>query len=213
MTLDLEYNTNRNDMVIPEYGRHIQKMIHYAMSLEDKQKRQKAVDSIIKVMGNMSPHLRDVKDFQHKLWDQLFIISNFELEIDSPFPKINKAIFEKKPEPLNYPNKVMKYRYYGENLINMLGYVSKIEDKEKKIALSIKIANQMKKMYLLWNKDIVENSIIFDHIKKLTNNEIQLDASIELLESEVLLKNIKIQKPFLQKRFKKYRPKQTKKHV
>ncbi|MFN2261694.1 MAG: DUF4290 domain-containing protein, partial [Psychroflexus sp.] len=97
---NLEYNSERNELRIPEYGRNIQKMVEYALTLEDRDKRNRTAKTIIDVMGNMSPHLRDVPDFQHKLWDQLFIISNFELDVDSPFPKPSKEELQKRPDPL-----------------------------------------------------------------------------------------------------------------
>ena len=103
MIENLEYNTLREELIIPEYGRHIQKMINYASSRESKEERNKLANSIISVMGNLQPHLRDVPDFQHKLWDQLFIMSDFKLDADSPFEKPSKEVLNAKPDPLSYP--------------------------------------------------------------------------------------------------------------
>ena len=107
--MDLEYNSSRNKLVISEYGRHIQKLVEHAMTITDKAERQKMANGIIEIMGELNPHLRDVVDFKHKLWDHLFVISNFDLDVESPYEKpVIEKLFEK-PEPLNYPNSKIKY--------------------------------------------------------------------------------------------------------
>jgi hypothetical protein len=116
----LQYNTSRVLLKIPEYGRHIHKMIDQAIEVRDKDERNKIAKAIIGVMGNLNPHLRDVADFQHKLWDQLFIMSGFKLEVDCPFEKPNKDLLEARPGPLSYPQTYPKYRFYGNNLKNMI---------------------------------------------------------------------------------------------
>ena len=108
----LEYNTEREHLIIPEYGRHIQKMINYATTRETKEERNKVAGAIIAVMGNLQPHLRDVPDFQHKLWDQLFIMSDFKLDADSPYEKPEREVLEARPEPLRYPQNFPKYRLW-----------------------------------------------------------------------------------------------------
>ena len=120
MIENLEYNTIREELIIPEYGRHIQKMINYASSRESKDERNNLANSIISVMGNLQPHLRDVPDFQHKLWDQLFIMSDFKLDADSPFEKPSKEVLNAKPDPLSYPQNFPKYRFYGNNIKRMI---------------------------------------------------------------------------------------------
>jgi len=117
---DLQYNTEREHLIIPEYGRHLQKMINYATTRETKEERNKVANAIISVMGNLQPHLRDVADFQHKLWDQLFIMSDFKLDADSPFEKPTKELLEERPEPLKYPQNHPKYRFYGNNIKTMI---------------------------------------------------------------------------------------------
>ena len=155
MIENLEYNTVREDLIIPEYGRHIQKMINYA-SQEKQKKRKKLANAIISVMGNLQPHLRDVADFQHKLWDQLFIMSDFKLDADSPFEKPSKEILNAKPEPLSYPQNFPKYRFYGNNIKIMIDEAVKWDSGEMKDALVLTIANHMKKCFLNWNKDSVK---------------------------------------------------------
>ena len=185
----LEYNSERNDLIIPEYGRHVQKMVEYAKTIKDDEKRNNIAKSIISVMGNMNPHLRDVPDFQHKIWDQLFIISNFELDVESPFPKPSREELYASPEPLPYPQNFPKYRFYGNNIKRMIDEAIKLEDGEMKEGLMFNIANHMKKCYLNWNKDSVSDKIIFDHLRELSNGKLDLKADDEeLSDANTLVK-------------------------
>ena len=189
---NLEYNTVREDLIIPEYGRHIQKMIHHASSQKSKDERNKIAKSIISVMGNLQPHLRDVSDFQHKLWDQLFIMSDFKLDVDSPFEKPKKEELLAKPDPLSYPQNFPKYRFYGNNIKIMIDEAVKWDSGDKKDALVYIIANHMKKCFLNWNKDSVEDQVIFDHLYELSNSKIDLRNSKEtLLDASVLMRSKK----------------------
>lgn len=186
---NLEYNTEREHLIIPEYGRHLQKMINHAKSLEDKEERNKVAKSIIAVMGNLQPHLRDVPDFQHKLWDQLFIMSNFELDVDSPYEKPEREEIYGRPEPLKYPQNHPKYRFYGNNIKTMIDVAITWEDGELKDGLVYNIANHMKKCFLNWNKDTVEDAVIFDHLYELSNGKLNLKNSEEdLTEASSLLR-------------------------
>ena len=189
MIENLEYNTIREDLIIPEYGRHIQKMINYASSRETKEERNKLANAIISVMGNLQPHLRDVPDFQHKLWDQLFIMSDFKLDADSPFEKPSKEILSAKPDPLSYPQNFPKYRFYGNNIKRMIDVAMEWEEGEMKKQLIYVIANHMKKCFLNWNKDTVEDDVIFGHLLELSDGKLILDSSSKpLSESHNLIK-------------------------
>ncbi|WP_296637264.1 DUF4290 domain-containing protein [Polaribacter sp.] len=189
MTFDLEYNSERTLMIIPEYGRHIQKLIDHCLALETKQERNKMALAIVDVMGNLQPHLRDVPDFKHKLWDQLFIMSKFNLDVDSPYPTPSKEELHEKPERLPYPKYASRYRYYGNNIQTMIDVALSWEDGDKKDALVYTIANHMKKCYLNWNKDTVDDAVIYKHLYDLSNNKIDLRDSEETLsESKNLLK-------------------------
>ncbi len=188
---DLEYNTEREHLIIPEYGRHMQKMINHAKSRETKDERNKLAKAIISIMGNMQPHLRDVPDFQHKLWDQLFIMSNFELDADSPYPKPSKELLEEGPEPLKYPQNFPKYRFYGNNIKTMIDVANTWEEGELKDALLFTIANHMKKCFLNWNKDTVEDAVIFNHLFELSNGKIDLRNSEEDLSASSSLMRTK----------------------
>tara|TARA_B100000927_G_C16451548_1_gene464036 strand:- start:854 stop:1486 length:633 start_codon:yes stop_codon:yes gene_type:complete len=207
---NLEYNSAREDLIIPEYGRHIQKMINYASSRDTKEERNKLANSIISVMGNLQPHLRDVADFQHKLWDQLFIMSDFKLDVDSPFEKPSKEILNSKPSPLNYPQNYPKYRFYGNNIKIMIDEAVKWDSGEMKDALILTIANHMKKCFLNWNKDNVEDKVIFDHLYELSDNKIDIrDTNEELLDSALLLRS---KKKFYNKKFPKKNNKNRKRY-
>ncbi len=189
---NLEYNTERPKLIIPEYGRHIQKMVDYCISLEDKDERNKTAKSIIAVMGNLNPHLRDVPDFQHKLWDQLFIISDFKLEVDSPYPIPSQEELSERPGPLTYPQNHPKYRFYGNNIKKMIDVACSWEDGDMKDGLVLTIANHMKKSFLNWNKDTVEDDVIFGHLYELSNGKINMKNSDEdLTTSTELLKTKK----------------------
>ena len=187
MIYNLQYNTEREHLIIPEYGRHMQKMINHAKSRETKEERNKLAKAIISVMGNMQPHLRDVPDFQHKLWDQLFIMANFELDVDSPFDKPTKELVEAKPEPLKYPQSFPKYRFYGNNIKTMIDVANTWDDGDLKEALLYTIANHMKKCFLNWNKDTVADDVIFKHLYELSNGKIDLRDSKEDLTSSASL--------------------------
>jgi hypothetical protein len=189
---DIEYNTEREHLIIPEYGRHLQKMINYAKSRETKEERNKLAKSIISVMGNMQPHLRDVADFQHKLWDQLFIMADFELDADSPYPKPSRELLAERPDSLKYPQNFPKYRFYGNNIKTMIDVAITWEAGDMREALEYTIANHMKKCFLNWNKDTVEDYVIFKHLFELSNGQINLKGSDEVLsDSASLLRNKK----------------------
>ena len=210
MIENLEYNTVREDLIIPEYGRHIQKMINYASSRKTKEERNKLANAIISVMGNLQPHLRDVADFQHKLWDQLFIMSDFKLDADSPFEKPSKEILNAKPEPLSYPQNFPKYRFYGNNIKIMIDEAVKWDSGEMKDALVLTIANHMKKCFLNWNKDSVKDQVIFDHLYELSDTKIDIrDSKEELLDSALLLRS---KKKFSNKKFPKKNNKNRKRY-
>ncbi|MFD1095762.1 DUF4290 domain-containing protein [Salegentibacter chungangensis] len=192
MTHPLEYNSERSDLIIPEYGRHLQKMVEHAVTIEDDKERNKVAQSIIAVMGNMNPHLRDVPDFQHKLWDQLFIISDFKLDVDSPFPKPSREMLAERPDPLDYPQNFPKYRFYGNNIKRMIDEARTYDEGPLKEALVYTIANHMKKSFLNWNRDAVEDAVIFEHLRELSDGEINLkNADEDLTETSNLLRGKK----------------------
>lgn len=179
----LEYNAERPHLIIPEYGRHLQKLIDQATEIENREERNKAAKYIISVMGSLNPHLRDVPDFQHKLWDQIFIMSDFKLDVDSPYPIPNKEVLHQKPERLSYPQNFPKYRFYGNNIKYMIDVANKWEESDLKNTLIRVIANHMKKCYLSWNKDTVKDEVIFEHLYELSGGKINLQKTDEELSN------------------------------
>lgn len=183
MIENIEYNTERPKLIIPEYGRHIQKMVDHAVAAETKEERNKLAKSIIAVMGNLNPHLRDIPDFQPMLWDQLFIISDFKLDVESPYPIPTREELAERPEPLKYPQNYPKYRFYGNNIKRMIDVAVSWEEGDKKEGLVLTIANHMKKCFLNWNKDTVEDDVIFNHLYELSEGKINLKNSDEDLSN------------------------------
>jgi len=171
----MEYNTLRSKLIIPEYGRHIQQMVNHCLTIQDEEERNGFAEIIIEVMGELNPHLRDIPDFQHKLWDQLIIMSDFNLDVKSPYPIPTKIdTIDSKPNKVFYPQSNYKFRYYGNNIRKMIEVAVTWEEGEKREGLFFAIANHMKKSYLKWNKDTVEDAVIFDHLYDLSNAKIDL---------------------------------------
>ncbi|VXC36583.1 conserved hypothetical protein [Flavobacterium sp. 9AF] len=179
----LEYNSLREPLIIPEYGRHLQKLIDQVTDIKDREDRNKAAKYVISVMGSLNPHLRDVPDFQHKLWDQLFIMSDFKLDVDSPYPIPSREALNQRPDILKYPQNFPKYRFYGNNIKYMIDVAIKWEEGDLKSALILVIANHMKKCYLSWNKETVEDEVIFQHLLELSDGKINLFKSNEELSN------------------------------
>lgn len=179
---EMEYNTARKALIIPEYGRHIQQMVDHCLTIEDEEKRNEFAEIIVEVLGELNPHLRDVPDFQHKLWDQLFIMSKFKLDVRSPYPIPTQEEVSRKPNRVPYPKGEYKYKYYGKNIRSMIKVALEWEG-DKQEGLIMVIANHMKKCYLLWNKDTVEDHTIFDHLFELSDGKIDLRNSDEVLMS------------------------------
>tara|TARA_B100000575_G_scaffold268495_1_gene247446 strand:+ start:1987 stop:2631 length:645 start_codon:yes stop_codon:yes gene_type:complete len=187
--LSLQYNSDRPDLIIPEYGRHIHLMVEQTIDIKDKHERNKKAKAIIDVMGNLNPHLRDIPDFQHKLWDQLFIMSNFKLDVDSPFEKPEEELLSKKPEPMAYPNNSPRYRFYGNNLKKMIDAAINWDEGEMKDALIYNIANHMKKCFLNWNKDTVDDNVIFEHLNELSEGKLSVkEELLPLTSTDIVLK-------------------------
>ena len=186
----LVYNTEKKKLIIPEYGRHIHQMIDQAVALKDKEKRDKMAKAIIGIMGNLNPHLRDVPDFKHKLWAQLFIMSDFQLDVDSPFDKPSKEVYEKrKPNKLDYPQNYPKYRFYGNNIKRMIDFTIEWDNFDLKEKLILTIANHMKKCFLNWNKEAVDDQVILDHLLDLSDGKLKVSESdLPLTDSAEFLK-------------------------
>ncbi len=187
-----DYNTRRTHMVIPEYGRNIQKMVEHAITLEDRDERNKMANGIISVMGQLNPHLRDVADFKHKLWDHLFIISDFKLDVDSPYPLPNKEVIFEKPKKMDYPKTENRFKHYGKSIKDLIDAAVKYEEGDEKNALIGIIVNLMKKTYLTFNQDSVEDTQILADLKLISKGQLHIPESVQImLTSDILSMNKK----------------------
>lgn len=172
---NLEYNTSRNQLIIKEYGRHIQKMIEYLLTIEDKEKRQKNANTVIELMGILNPHLKNVEDFKHKLWDHLFLISDFKLDVESPYPIPTRETLRAKPDSLPYPKKYPKYNHLGKNIEVVIEKALKEENPEKKQAFANAIAYYMKLTYSNWHKELVHDDNIQTELQSITKGELEFN--------------------------------------
>mgnify|MGYP003338397769 CR=1 FL=1 len=187
----MPYNTQMPKLALPEYGRNIQNMVNHCLTIEDREERTNCAYSIIQTMGNLFPHLRDVNDFKHILWDHLAIMSDFKLDIDYPYEIIKEEELYVKPEPMPYPDNHIMYKHYGSSIQNLIGYCRTIEDEDEKMELAILIANQMKKSYFAHNKE-TEDLKIFKDLRDMSGGEIILDPEkVNLITANEILKGSK----------------------
>ncbi len=176
----MEYNTQRADLTIAEYGRSIQEMVELAVNLEDRDERTKAAKTIVNAMAILNPALREFVDYKHKLWDHLFIISDFKLDCDSPFPMPDQDLTHVRPDPLNYPQKNIKLRHYGSIIESMIKEALAMEDSPEKQQVVETIANFMKMSYLTWNRDSVEDEVIREQLNDYSGGKLVLRDDIKL---------------------------------
>ncbi len=174
----MQYNTQQKRMTLPEYGRSIQNMVDYAITIEDRAERQRCANTIINIMGNMFPHLRDVPDFKHKLWDHLAIMSDFKLDIDYPFEIIRKDNLDTKPDYVPYPSGKIRYRHYGRSIEELIKKAADFPEGMEKQNLVAMICSQMKKDYIAWNKDTVDDAKIADDLAELSDGKLRLTDDI-----------------------------------
>lgn len=183
----MEYNSQRPDLIIPEYGRNIQHMVEHIKTIEDRDTRNKAVQSIIKVMGQLFPYLRDMEDFTHKLWDHLHIMADFELDVDSPYPVPSRESLETKPNKMDYPQSDIRYGHYGKTIEGIIKKVSEEKDDTKREEQIVALANLMKRYYLIWNRDSVKDEVIGKQLEELSGGKLvlkdpsQLEATAQIL--------------------------------
>jgi hypothetical protein len=185
--MSFDYNTQRKRMALPEYGRNVQKMIEHIKTIKDPEERNRAARTIIQIMGNLNPNLRDVADFKHKLWDHLMIISNFDLEIDSPYPAPDILKLVEKPNQVPYHTGEIRYMHYGRIVELLIESASVMEEGEEKEYLTSLILNQMKKDYLTWNKGLVTDEIIIRDMITMSGGKLQMTENVKILEARDLV--------------------------
>ncbi|RFC53695.1 DUF4290 domain-containing protein [Brumimicrobium aurantiacum] len=204
----LSYNTERAQLHIPEYGRNVQNMINYAKQIEDRDERNLAARAIIDVMGQLNPHLRDVEDYTHKLWTHLYIMSNFEIDVDSPYDIPEPETLRERPQSMNYPRNTSRYGHFGHYAEKMIKEAATIKDEEEKTYMTELLANLLKKNYLVFHTKNVENSAITSHLRELSKGELQLDDVNQLKSTNTILKSVGV---VPKKTFKKHKSKKRRK--
>jgi hypothetical protein len=190
---EFDYNSTRSKLLLSEYGRNVQNMVKYIVALPTKDERNKYAQVVIDLMGFLNPHLRDVADFKHKLWDHLHIISDFQLDVDSPYPKPNAEAIHLKPDPLKYPHQRIKYKHYGKTIEMMIEKAKSIEEPDRKRHMVQAVANFMKMAYVQWNKDSVADETILNDLQILSNGELKLEENINLNRVEFRPNNFSTQ--------------------
>lgn len=189
----MEYPSLEGKLIMPEYGRNIQQMVHHAMSIENREERARCVKTIINIMGNLFPYLRDVNDFKHKLWDHVAIMSDFNLDIEFPYEIVKKENLYTRPDLIPYQNRRIRYMHYGRTLQEMIHKAADYEEGIEKTELIRLIANQMKKCLISWNKEFADNKKVFDDLRELSNGKIDLsEDSLRLFENRENLGNKKM---------------------
>ncbi len=178
MTFD--YNTTRKKLILAEYGRNVQNMVKYIVELPTKEERNRYAQVVIDLMGFLNPHLRDVADFKHKLWDHLHIISDFKIDVDSPYPKPSEDAIRFKPAPLAYPQQRIRYKHYGKTVELMISKAKAIEEPDRRQQMIEAIANFMKMAYVTWNKDTVSDDTIIKDLFEMSNGELKLEETVNL---------------------------------
>lgn len=182
--MNFEYNTTRNELILAEYGRNVQNMVKYIIELEDLEERNKYAQAVIDLMGFLNPHLRDVADFKHKLWDHLHIISGYKIDVDSPYPKPTPEAALVKPQHIGYPQQKITYKHYGKTVEMMIEKAKAVEEPERRAAMVQGIANFMKMAYVTWNKDSVADETILKNLRELSGGQLQLDENVNLNKVE-----------------------------
>ncbi len=173
----MEYNTIRNYLTMREYGRHIQKMVEHILTIEDRERRQRNAQAVIELMGFLNPHLKNVEDFRHKLWDHLFYISDFKLDVDSPYPIPEKETYKAKPQPIPYPKRYPRFSHLGKNLELVIDKALKEENPEKRQGFANAIAYYMKLAYNNWHKDVVHDDAIQSELTNLTQGQLEFTTA------------------------------------
>ena len=177
---NFDYNSTRSKLLLTEYGRNVQNMVKYIVALPTKEERNRYAAVVIDLMGFLNPHLRDVADFKHKLWDHLHIISDYQLDVDSPYPKPTPEAIYMKPKPLRYPHQRIRYKHYGKTIELMIEKAKSIEEPERRKNMIQAIANFMKMAYVQWNKDSVSDELILSDLVAMSNGELKIEENINL---------------------------------
>lgn len=168
----MEYNTTRNELIMREYGRHVQKMIEHVLTIEDPDRRQRNAYAVIELMGFLNPHLKNVEDFRHKLWDHLFLIADFKLDVKSPYPIPTRETLKAKPNPLQYPKRYPRHSHLGKNLEVVIKKALNEENQDKRLGFANAVAYYMKLAYNNWHKEQVHDDAIQSELSAITDGQL-----------------------------------------
>lgn len=197
--MEMDYNSQRKKLPLPEYGRNIQNMVDYLFTIEDKEKRNRSAQAVIDVMGNLYPVLRDVAEFKHKLWDHLAIMSDFKLDIDYPYNPPTPDILTEKPNRVPYSDNNIRYKHYGFIMESLIKKTTELEGEERDVLIEL-LANHMKKSYVAWNKDGVDDEKIFQDLKELSRGRLNIKKDeIQLVDAKAFLPPKQKKKKFKKK--------------
>jgi len=172
----MEYNTTRSKLLMPEYGRNVQKMVEYLVTVDDREKRLKQAEVIIELMGTLNPHLKTIEDYKHKLWDHLYQMTDFNLDVDSPYPCPTPEMIFKKPEVLPYPQEKIQHRHLGKNIQALLAKALEETDEEKRHGLTQAIGYYMKLAYANWHKEPVHDDMIKNELAEITGGKLKYET-------------------------------------
>ncbi len=185
----MEYNTDRKGLTLMEYGRNIHKLVKHIKTVEDREKRTSYAESVVQLMKQINPNVKDSTDYNQKVWDDLFIISNFDLDVDSPYPIPNAEILDRKPDRVPYKSNAIKYKHYGRNIDIMIGQAIEMEDPESREGAIVSIGRLMKSFAQTWNNDNMEDKTVLEHIKRMSGGKLEIDlekvAEYKLFDSKV----------------------------
>jgi hypothetical protein len=185
----MEYNTQKTQLHLPEYGRIIQQLVERCKELSSKEERNEMAVAIIDFMGQRNPQLRDEENYNHKLWDHLFILANYDLDVDSPYPFPTREQLAEKPKRMEYPKLQGDFKFYGKSILQLIEKAIELETGDEKEALIEVIANNMKKSYNVYNKEHVTDDVIFRHLKELSENRLDLTGIDSLEKSKIYYTN------------------------
>jgi hypothetical protein len=178
MSDSYEYNTGRPELILKEYGRNIQKLVNYIRETEDEEKRKEYSYTLVELMKLINPALKDGNEFSQKLWDDLFIISDFKLEVDSPYPKPAPEVLTRKPDRIDYNNHKLKYKHYGRNIELLIQQATELKDEKERQEAIIYLGRLMRSFYGVWNKEVVDESVIVKHIQELSDGKLTIDLQM-----------------------------------
>jgi hypothetical protein len=171
----MEYNTERENLQLREYGRNVEKMAKFILNVEDRDKRSSFAKTLVELMKQINPNVKGSADYDQKVWDDLFILTNFELDVDSPYDKPEVTILSRKPRRMMYNSNEIRYKHFGRNIEQMIDQAIKLEDPAEKEGAIVAIGKLMKSFYLAWNKDFIEDPQIIKTIKELSKNQLDID--------------------------------------